>query len=214
MKKSVILLFLTSLCITTLQAQQAKNCFINMPDSLSTLLTAVNRADCVDFLESKMKAEVTNRFGGKSEMQELTSDYIRIQMTPQSSWQMKLLAVNDSTKLICTVSTVCAPACDSNIHFYTADWKELSSSSYLPLLPVMDDFVMEASDTVDVYNYQDARLEADMLLMKADLASKDNTLTFTFTTSDYMQKETAKKLKLFLRRPISYIWKEGKFILP
>ena len=27
-----------------------------------------------------------------------------------------------------------------------------------------------ASDTVDVYRYQDARLQADMLLMKADLS--------------------------------------------
>jgi len=51
----------------SLQAQEAKTFFKNMPDSLSPLLTAVNRADCIDFLESKMKAEVTNRFGGKSE---------------------------------------------------------------------------------------------------------------------------------------------------
>ena len=39
----------------------------------------------------------------------------RIQMTPQSSWQMKLLATSDSTKVICTVSTACAPACDSDV---------------------------------------------------------------------------------------------------
>ena len=70
-----------------------------MPDSLSPLLTAVNRADFIDFLESEMKAEVTNRFGGKSEMTELTPDYIRVQVTPQSTWQMKLLSVNDSTVL-------------------------------------------------------------------------------------------------------------------
>ena len=73
-----------------MSAQLAKTCFTNMPDSLSPLLTAVNRADFIDFLESKMKAEVTNRFGGKSEMTELTPDYIRVQVTPQSTWQMKL----------------------------------------------------------------------------------------------------------------------------
>ena len=75
----------------------------------------------------------------------------------------------------------------------------------------MADFIVPASDTVDVYCYQDARLQADMLLMKADLSGKDATLTFTFTTPDYMEKETAEKLKPFLRAPITYTWKEGKF---
>ena len=46
-----------------LQAQEAKTCFKNMPDSICPLLSAVNRADFIDFLESKMKAEVTNSFG-------------------------------------------------------------------------------------------------------------------------------------------------------
>lgn len=212
-KKLVVFLFVVCMGVGSLSAQLAKTCFTNMPDSLSPLLTAVNRADFIDFLESKMKAEVTNRFGGKSEMTELTSDYICVQITPRSSWQMKLLAVNDSTRLICTVSTVCAPVCDSHINFYTTDWKELPSTSYLPSVPDMDNFIAPASDTADVYRYQDARLQADMLLMKADLSSKDATLTFTFTTPDYMEKEAAEKLKPFLRRPVSYVWKEGKFVL-
>lgn len=211
MKKLVIFSFVTCIWMVSLQAQQAKNLFTNMPDSLSPLLTAVNRADCIDFLESKMKAEVTNRFGGKSEMIELAPDYIRVQTTPQSSWQMKLLAVNDSTKVICTVSTACAPACDSDIHFYTTDWKELPAASYLPTLPVMDDFIMAAPDTVDIYDYQVARRPADMLLMKADLSAKDATLIFSLSTLDYMQKEEAEKLKPFLRQPVTYVWKEGEF---
>lgn len=211
MKKLTLSLLLAIISVYSLQAQQAKYYFINMPDSMSSLLTAVNRADCIDFLESKMKAEVTNRFGGKSEMTELAPDYIRMQMTPKSSWQMKLLAVNDSTKVICTVSTACAPACDSHIRFYTTDWKELPADAYLPALPSMDDFIAAAPDTTDIYEYQSARRQADMLLMKADLSARDATLTFTFTTSGYMEKETADKLKPFIRRPITYVWEEGKF---
>ena len=92
-KKLVVFLFAVCMGIGSLSAQLAKTCFTNMPDSLSPLLTAVNRADFIDFLESKMKAEITNRFGGKSEMTELTPDYIRVQVTPQSTWQMKLLSV-------------------------------------------------------------------------------------------------------------------------
>ena len=210
MKKLTMFLCLACAWMCSLQAQEAKTYFKNMPDSLSPLLTSVNRADCIDFLESKMKAEVTNRFGGKSEMTELSPDYINVPMTPQSSWQMKLLAMTDTTQLICVVATACAPACDSDVHFYTTNWEELPASSYLAL-PVMKDF-LSLPDTLLDYEVRDAGEKADMLLMKANLSAKDNTLTFTFTTPDYMDKETAEKLKPYLRRPVVYVWKEDKFV--
>lgn len=56
-------------------------------------------------------------------MTDLSKDYIRMQMTPETTWQMKVLALNDTTNVICTVATACAPACDSSIRFYTTDWK-------------------------------------------------------------------------------------------
>lgn len=213
-RKLGVFLYLAFIGWGCLQAQEAKTYFKNMPDSICPLLSAVNRADFIDFLESKMKAEVTNCFGGKSEMTALSPDYIHVKMTPQSSWQMKLLPVNDSTKVICVVATVCAPACDSHVKFYTTDWKEQAASSYLPALPVLDDFIAEASDTVDVYEYQEACRQADMLLMKAELSAEDATLAFSFTTIDYMGKEAAEKLKPFVRRPIVYIWNQGKFEKP
>ena len=53
--------------------------------SKSLCLQKVNREDCIDFLESKMKAQVENRFGKKSEMTDLSKDYIRMQMSAQST---------------------------------------------------------------------------------------------------------------------------------
>ena len=66
---SAIFFFVVGLfSLASLQAQEAKTLFVNIPDSLTPLLTKVNREDCIDFLESKMKAQVENRFGKKSEM--------------------------------------------------------------------------------------------------------------------------------------------------
>lgn len=112
MKKSTLTLLLFILGISSsfsVGAQEAKTVFVNIPDSLCPLLSSVNRADCIDFIESKMKAQVTNRFGGKSEMTELSPDYVSLQMSDASNWQMKLLPLNDTTKVVCAVSTVCAP---------------------------------------------------------------------------------------------------------
>ena len=212
MKKSTLTLLLFILGISSsfsVGAQEAKTVFVNIPDSLCPLLSSVNRADCIDFIESKMKAQVENRFGKKSEMTDLSKDYIRMQMSAQSTWQMKVLALNDSTNVICTVSTVCAPACDSSIHFYTDDWKPLTTSLFITL-PLMDDF-LNAPDSAGVYEFDEARRSADMLLMKADFNKENTELTLTLTTPDYMSKETAEKLKPFLRRPVVYHWKNGAF---
>lgn len=210
MNKLKTFLCLAFVCVTCLYAQDAKTYFVGMPDSLCPILTAVNRADCVDFLESKMKAEVTNRFGAKSEMTNLSADYIRVQMSPESSWQMKLLATSDSTKVICTISTSCGPACDSDIRFYTTKWKELPVSSFLKR-PVIADF-LAIPDTVEDYGVRDAREKADMLLMKADFTAGNKNLTFSFTVPEYVGKNVADKLKPYLKADKVYRWKAGKFI--
>ena len=80
----------------------------------------------------------------------------------------------------------------------------------MPSVPQMNDF-FTSSDSTD-YDFIDARLQADMTLMQAELSKENGTLTFTLTTPDYMAKETAEKLKPFLRRSIVYTWKDGKFI--
>ena len=207
---SAIFFFVVGLfSLASLQAQEAKTLFVNIPDSLTPLLTKVNREDCIDFLESKMKAQVENRFGKKSEMTELGTDYVRMQMSPQTSWQMKVLALSDTTKAVCLVSTACAPACDSSLRFYTTDWKPLADSQFISL-PVMSDF-LSTPDSTTIYDFDEARRSADMLLMKADFSKDNSELTLTLTTPDYMAKETAEKLKPFLRRPIVYHWKNGVF---
>lgn len=58
MERKLSLSFILSVALgffflTPLRAQEAKTLFVNMPDSLLPLLTSVNRADCIDFLEVK-----------------------------------------------------------------------------------------------------------------------------------------------------------------
>ncbi|KAA6337038.1 hypothetical protein EZS27_014854 [termite gut metagenome] len=210
MKKILLLLLLILPATTSLSAQEAKELFIHIPDSLMPLLTPVNREDFVDFLESNMKAQVKNKFGNTSEMTDLTSDYIRLQVTPQSTWQMKVLAMNDTIKVICTVSTACAPVCDSYIHFFTTDWRELPMQEYLPLPPKVDDF-FQTPDSTRMDEYNRMRTQADIPLIQGDLSKTDNTLAFTFTTLNYMDKEEAEMFKEYLREAVVYEWKEGKF---
>ena len=205
MKK--ILLLILMICTCSLQAQDMKSLFIAMPDSLAPLLTKVNKEDFGDFLASNMKAEVKN-----SEMLKLTADYLNLKMSESSEVQMKLLPVNDSVKVVCVVHTYKGPAADSSIRFYSTQWEELPLSSYLTL-PKEDAFYKAPVAEADQETYYNLRKQADMYLFVAKLSEKDNTLLYSYTTPDYLDKETAEKLKPFLNaEPLKYIWTgEGRF---
>ena len=197
-------------CFLSVFGQDMKTVFVAMPDSLTPLLTKVNKEDCIDFLASNMKAEVKNRFDKPAEMKVLTEDYMQLQMTENSTLEMKLLPLNDSVKVVCMVKTVCALACDSNIHFYSSDWKEELSSADFLQKPSQDAFFLQAGPASEEYVL--ARKTADVNLMKAVLSKEDATLTFIYTTPDYMNKETREKLEPYLRKePVVLKWQEGKF---
>ena len=208
--KGRLLLIAVLFCAMPLFAQNMKSVFIAMPDSITPLLSQVNKEDCVDFLDSNMKAEVTNRFGGKAEMKVLTDDYVLMQTTPGSTLEMKLFPVNDSTKVVCMVKTVCASVCDSEIRFYASDWsKELSMDDFLQR-PDVEAFYLPQDSITEEYTL--TRKKADMDLMKASLSKDDASLTFIYTTPEYMNKEDKEKLLPSLRKePIVLQWQDGKF---
>jgi hypothetical protein len=105
------------------------------------------------------------------------------------------------------------PVADSNITFYTDKWTPLSAERFIKL-PTMNDFFkapIATNDNDSLYlRYTNLRRQADMLLMKAQLGN-DNTLTLTFTTPEYLDRETAKEMKPFLRESIKYSWLKNKF---
>ena len=205
-----LLIIVSIFCALSATAQNMKSVFVSMPDSIAPLLTQTNKEDCIDFLDSKMKAEVTNRLGGKSEMTLLAEDYVFVQMTPNSTLEMKLLPVNDSTKVVCMVKTVCASACNSDIKFYASDWSKKLEDGDFSLKPSADAFFLP-NDTLPEEGVL-IRKKADMHLMKASLSKDDASLSFIYTTPDYLNKEDREKLLPYLRKePIVFRWQDGKF---
>ena len=209
MKKSILLMLLSCLALS-MAAQDMKSVFISMPDSITPFLTKVNKEDCVDFLDSNMKAEVSTRLGGTAEMKVLTDDYVWMQTTPTSSLEMKLFPVNDSVKVVCMVKTVCASACDSHIRFYASDWsKQFRTEDFLQA-PTGESFFLPNDSLTDEALV--VRKKADMHLLKASLSKDDASLTFIYTTPEYLNKEDREKLLPHLRQePIVLKWENGKF---
>ena len=66
--------------------------FAEMPDSVIPYLTKNNRLDLIDFMDSNMKAEVTNELGGKSLMTALTDDSLSLRLNDACQIQLMLVA--------------------------------------------------------------------------------------------------------------------------
>ena len=94
----LLLLLAVALSATAGGGDLLRESFTSMPDSLSPYLTRNNRLDMLDFMDSHMKAEVTNQLEGKSEMALLTSDSLSVRLS--ASLSLLLTVTPDSLLLL------------------------------------------------------------------------------------------------------------------
>ena len=187
-------------------AQEMRKIFVEMPDSIIPLLTQSNRADCVDFIDAKMRARVTNRLDGHSELLQLTPDYLNIKLTSHTSMQMKLLPCLSGDTIICMINTVCAEACDSRIRFYTKGWQEISTATTLFKRPKIKEF-FTAGESLDKISQI-----ADIYLVELKLSPTEATLQANYTMPAYMSRADSAFVTKSMH-PIDYRWTGKSFEL-
>ena len=181
--------------------------FAVMPDSVMPLLTKNNRLDFIDFLDCNMEAVVTNRMDGKSRMEVLTEDYLLVRYTPSCDVAMKLLAVDDTTDVLCMVTTVKAAVSDSRVAFFDGAWRPLETEDFFKE-PQLDDFrSVERSDSADA-----AWKKMDTYFKTYSLSPDEPVLTCRLTTMDYLGREDRKVVEPYLKSDsIVYRWSLGKW---
>ena len=182
MKKLLLLFLLSVVCCqwSVVKAQtRIRDIYASTPDSIFPLLTKNNRLDQIDFRENNMQAVVKNKFDDHSELLVLNDKYLKLKLSEHCVVEMRLLS--DST--FCMVQTYNAPASDSRIRFFDANWNELSQTIERPSV---DEFL---SEDVDI----DARLALQALpLIKASLSESDDTITFELQTSELTREQRQK----------------------
>ena len=181
---------------------------MSMPDSVMPLLTKNDRLDFIDFYDARMAAVVTNRMDGKSRMDILTDDFVRINYTQASDVEMKLLPVNDSTDVLCMVTTVKAGVSDSRIAFFDAQWQPLSVASYLTEPSEKDFRSSLQNDSVEW-----AWCKINILFRTYALCAERAELLSVFTATDYLSEEERVEVAPYVRKePLLYRWINGKFV--
>lgn len=116
----------------------ASEVFKQMPDSVIPSLSVNNRLDMIDFMDSGMKAEVTNLFGKKSEMLTLADDSLSLRVSDALTVHMFLLTpsevIDSCSKVICLLRTynLDDKMRSSETLFFTPQWRKLSIEPHFP----------------------------------------------------------------------------------
>ena len=178
-------------------AQDMASVFIAMPDEYVPQLEDAWRKDLIDLYRSKEEARLKNNMNGYAKLLKLTADYLLLESTERTIVEMKLLPLVNNTFVICKVVTLNGPVPDSRITFFSPDWKPLDASDLFT--PVDAEwFFRDKTDTVSV-RYQEAVSKLDINMFQYKLSPDDLTLTQSYTTPLYVDKETQKSLKEYIK---------------
>lgn len=94
--------------------------FAAAPLQVIPLLTESDRLDLIDLYEAGMTAQVTNRYGGTSEMTMLSDTLVAVRMTDVSTLELRL----KEDSLIEVKHTVTLPEQSySTVRLYTTEWE-------------------------------------------------------------------------------------------
>ena len=131
-KRILIYLLLVLIALSASAQQSIGELFKVMPVSLMPVLSKNNRLDMIDFCEAKMKAEVDNKLGGKSEMTCLTRDSLSIRLSEALRVDLHLVEARadyDSCRqVICMIKTYRLPSSggeESKAEYFSVLWNRL-----------------------------------------------------------------------------------------
>ena len=144
--------------------QTIADVFREMPDSLLPTLSENNRLDMLDFMASGMKAEVTNRLGGNSEMTALTNDNLCLRVSQAQKVTFLLLTlvepIDSCRQIICMLRTYGSD--ESTLHtvveYYSPQWERISEKSFLSEADIKR---IKALDLQTILNWEDKILKKD-----------------------------------------------------
>ena len=211
MKNKLYFLLLMALMasLSGITAQTIDSCFINMPLEQLPTLPVNSRKDLVDFYKNGRIAVMPESLGGEMTLKILSKDYIKIQTSTQTSFQIKILPINDSTSILAVIHSASAPLKDSRLQFFTTGWKPIQNIDMQALTCL--DFLdtekagKELSDRFSglcMRNFIYLEFQPDNTMLNASSSIKED-----------LPKELLEDFLPYLKDSVALTWLDGRFEL-
>lgn len=177
------------------QTVAVRDVFKLMPDSLLPCLTQNNKLDLLDFVDSKMDADVKNKLDEHTRLTRLTDTFMHIDVSEASTVELLLLKPtamlpDTAEAVVCMAQTLGGDNGETVVSLYTSKWHLLATVK-LNLPPLV------LPDTLSEDDKAELKGLSDTMMAMATLSDADETLTVT-PTLPLLSAEDKAKLKPYL----------------
>lgn len=131
------------------------------------------------------------------ERKNINDTYISLQTSKLGSTQIKLLPLINDSYIICVVKSICGTICDSQITFYTDNWKQIETEELFPEIDAS--MFMTQNNGFDSTNYQRVySILNDNLPLYLQLYQDEDNISMKIYPSNYLDSDTYKEIKPYL----------------
>ncbi|MGP1553330.1 MAG: DUF3256 family protein [Prevotella intermedia] len=186
--KKIFLILSVSFSLLPLNAQNMRQIWLEMPDSIVPYLNRSLRTELADYVTMGMKSEVMNALRDTTRIEKLTDDYILVQLSNATKLEIKSL----DASTIAMVQTWCGPLAESKLSLFSNNWE------VKPLnIDVSPMFVKP--DTMSQQRYSELLDMANVTMNEMQLSVKDNSLTIKYSVP-LLSSTDKKEMQAILRQ--------------
>lgn len=191
----------------------ASDALVRMPARTLDILTTGMRLDLLDYYRADSIYRVPNALEGFSYLHRpLTDDYVKVQVTPVTTFTVRLLPLHKDKRLIVTAYTIgdSLQAADSEIRFYDTDLNELKRDKYLKIASTEDFFDFKG---VDHKTRKELLRMVPFPTVEYTLSPDGTDLKARLTVGEFLGREVLEKIEPYLRRDRVYRWTGSRYEL-
>lgn len=186
--KKIFLILLVSFSLLPLNAQNMRQIWLEMPDSIVPYLNRSLRTELADYVTMGMKSEVMNALRDTTRIEKLTDDYILVQLSNATKLEIKSL----DASTIAMIQTWCGPLAESKLSLFSNNWE------VKPLnIDVSPMFVKP--DTMSQQRYSELLDMANVTMNEMQLSVKDNSLIIKYSVP-LLSSTDKKEMQAILRQ--------------
>ncbi len=202
MKKPILIIVAAVLAMGINAQTTVRDAWLNMPDTITPYLTKQMRTELMDLANMKIESKVKNLLHGESRIDTITTDFMQVSLSSSTVMQLRLLHKTDSSTVICLLKTYRSPEQESDIIFYTSDWKRDQSRYGLPVFSDDKQFVMSfisKNDSCTISDIESSLATLNPIMINANMSVSSPEiflgLSTSYMTSDEKEKNKAKHLQ-------------------
>lgn len=210
--KKITLLIVTLMAAMGCYAQvttDVSEVFANAPSSVFPLLDMNTRLDMVDYFKSGMSTPSQNALEGKSQITELTHDYMDVRMTDSSTAQLIMLPAG-TQEYVALINTVASPGLDSNMKVFlyeNGEWGDAQLTAFTK--PGWKEWLTDGGQS----HREEVEMQVPFMLVSYKYNPSSKELILTNNLSKFLDKDLYEDIADYLRSQLTYTWNGSKFVM-